>query len=258
MEFNEIISKLPKPYYRDNQSDIVIYHADCRDMLPLIPDKSIDLVLTSPPYNSGGSNLGYQPNSKSGQNFYLGFTDNMIDKDYLTFISQTIRECITKSRYVFWNMQYLTNTKECISNIFAQFPAKLKDIFIWQKQAVSQVSPSRMATGYEFVFIFGDDNSRNFTNTNFPHNGYVPNIQTWYKSESFPEHHATFPIQLPLYFIQNFSRVDNYILEPFMGVGTTLVAAKKLGRKCIGIEIEEKYCEIAAKRLSQSVMELSE
>jgi DNA modification methylase len=100
MEFNEIISKLPKPYYRDNQSDIVIYHADCRDMLPLIPDKSIDLVLTSPPYNSGGSNLGYQPNSKSGQNFYLGFTDNMIDKDYLTFISQTIRECITKSRYV--------------------------------------------------------------------------------------------------------------------------------------------------------------
>jgi DNA modification methylase len=50
MNFEEIIAKLPKPYYRDEQADIAIYCADCRQVLPLIPDKSIDLVLTDPPY----------------------------------------------------------------------------------------------------------------------------------------------------------------------------------------------------------------
>src|SRR3972149_1227293 len=52
MTFNEIIEAIPvKPYYRDEQADVVIYCADCRDILPLIPDKSIDLVLTDPPYS---------------------------------------------------------------------------------------------------------------------------------------------------------------------------------------------------------------
>lgn len=67
-------------------------------------------------------------------------------------------------------------------------------------------------------------------------------------------HPTTKPLKLMSELMRLFSNEDELILDPFMGSGTTLRAAKDLGRKAIGIEIEEKYCEIAAKRLSQEVL----
>lgn len=246
---------LPKPYYE--AEGITIYHADYRDILPHI--EPVDLVLTSPPYNSGGKNLGYQPKSLVGNKFYGEYEDNLSEFKYREFILSTIEKCLSKARYVFWNMQYLVNTKDVINNIFIRLQKYLKDIFIWNKQAVAQIcvqhSP-RLANGFEFVFLFGQDNSKIFQYSNFPPNGYVPNIKTWYKKESFREHHATFTKEMCLYFIEYFTKKNDTILDPFMGSGTTLVAAKQLGRKAIGIEIEEKYCEIAVKRLAQKVLPL--
>jgi site-specific DNA-methyltransferase (adenine-specific) len=72
------------------------------------------------------------------------------------------------------------------------------------------------------------------------------------------DHPTPKPVSLPAHFIALHSRENDLILDPFMGAGTTLRAAKDLGRKAIGIEIEEKYCEIAAKRLSQEVFDFGQ
>jgi len=243
---------LPTPYYEED--GITLYCGDCRDILPEFPDKSFDALITSPPYNMGGNGLGNQPKSTVGQKRYDVFHDSMADDEYATWIVNVIKTAISKSRYVFWNMQMVSSTKTVICRIFAEFGPNLKDVFVWQKHAIAQIrvqANPRFACGFEFVFCLGVDSSRIFQHHNFPKNGYVPNIKTWYKSESFKEHHATFPLELPLYFAQHFTKTRELILDPFCGSGTTLVAAKQLGRRAVGIEISEKYCEIAVKRLAQ-------
>lgn len=209
----------------------------------------MDLVITSPPYNTGNKNLGYQPKSTVGQNLYGEYDDNKKSSEYIQWIITTIGDCLRISRYVFWNMQYLASTKDCISEIFYQYRDRMKDIFIWKKQAVAQISPDCFANGFEFIFCMGENKNKSFDYLNFPMNRYVPNIQTWYKRESFPEHHATFPLELPLYFIEYFTKKEDVILDNFVGVGTTCVAAKMLGRRYIGIDISEEYCEISRRRL---------
>ena len=67
-------------------------------------------------------------------------------------------------------------------------------------------------------------------------------------------HPAPFPLEIPMRIIRLFSFTDDVVIDPFMGRGTTLFAAKKLGRRAVGIEIEERYCEMAAEMLSQEVM----
>jgi len=225
---------------------------DCLEVMKDWPDKCVDLVLTSPPYNTGGNNLGYQPNSTVGHRYYDKYDDNMNTDEYKTWVLRCIDTGLSKSRYVFWNMQYLVSTKDVIHEIIYFFQQNMKDIFIWQKQAVAQIcvkdSPI-LANGFEFVFMLGQDNTKIFKYSNFPENGYVPNIQAWYKKDHIPEHHATFTKEMCLYFIEYFTKPDDLILDPFCGSGTTCVAAKMLGRRYIGIDISPEYCKIAEERL---------
>ena len=88
----------------------------------------------------------------------------------------------------------------------------------------------------------------------------VPRFDIW-DYRTVPPFECKHPCEKPLKMLQDIvvscSRADAVVLDPFMGSGTTLVAAKQLGRRAIGIEIEEKYCEIAVARLSQEVLEFA-
>jgi site-specific DNA-methyltransferase (adenine-specific) len=215
----------------------------------------VDLVLTSPPYNMGkGKSLGYQPLSKVGQKFYGEYSDDKTDEQYCDWCIKVIRECLRVSRYVFWNVQFVRSTRGMILMIQNEFQNNLKDIFIWEKQAVSSITGKNggMAKGWEYVFMFGQDNLSTFPYNNFPKNGYVPNIKTWYKKESFKEHHATFTQEMCVYFCEYFTKKGDTVLDPFMGTGTTGDACKELGRNFIGIEIDPTYFKIAEQRINNT------
>ena len=132
--------------------------------------------------------------------------------------------------------------------------AVYKRCCIWVKpDGMPQYSGDRPGMGYE-TFVACHAQGRSKWNGGGKHGVFIFN-----KGENggLPNDHETQkPLKLIKQLIQLFSNVGNTILDPFIGSGTTLRAAKDLGRKAIGIEIEEKYCEIAAKRLGQEVLNL--
>ncbi len=193
-----------KPYYSDGA--VIIYNADCRDILPLIPDKSIDLVLTDPPYPDQHPEYGEMD---------IGLLNNY--------------DC---RQLVFWSPR-------------AEFPLSYTAIHIWDKNTGS-------ACQYERIF---EHNGQGIYKM---YRAYLINsiVAAQYTRDIFTNHDSQKPQKLILQMIGENSNANDLILDPFLGSGTTAYCAKKLGRKCIGIEIEEKYCEIAKKRCSQSVMGL--
>jgi len=224
---------------------------DSLNFMRKLPDKCIDLTITSPPYNLGDAPVGSNRRETIGKALYKNTSDNKNKQDYKNWQISILSEVSRISRYVFYNIQFLSSTKELISEIHKM--NNLKEIFIWKKQAQASIHADKgmMAKGYEFVFMFGDGDNSCFYYNNFPENGYVPNIKEWFQNGENYGHNATFPISLPSYFIQNFSKENDLILDPFLGSGTTAVACQNLHRNFIGIEISPEYCEIARQRLRQ-------
>ena len=199
---------LPTPYYDDGKG-IVIYHGDCRDILPHLP--KVDLVLTDPPYGIGiASNPFRQKFDKQD------WDDKVVDAALLS-------ECVKMGEEaIIWG-----------GNFFG-LPAQ-QCFLVWDKMQPESFSSSMVEQAW--------------SNMKMPAKMFQRRVVGYYK-----EHPTQKPVEL-LHWCINFS-AGTTILDPFMGSGTTLRAAKDLGRKCIGIEIEEKYCEIAARRLGQEVLDL--
>jgi DNA modification methylase len=217
------------PYYE--HAGITIYHGDCREILPTLP--KVDAVITDPPYG-----ISY----KSGMTGHDGGTALAgIEGDGDTLL----RDLIVAA---FPDVPML---------VFGSWkqprPALTKAVLIWEKGDHVGMGDLSMPwkPNTEEVYVLGSRFAGHRGSSVLRYNAPV----TW-NSAAFGRAHAH---QKPLDLMQDLisKTVGQTILDPFMGSGTTLVAAKNLGRKAIGIEIEEKYCEIAAKRLGQEVLDFA-
>jgi len=209
---------------------------DCLDIMKYIPSDSIDLVMTSPPYNTSDKK------AYLGESKYLS-KDKMSAPEYMIFINHSISEMLRICKNsVFFNIQMVSTNKEIVWQLFHTFSHCLKDLIIWNKDIAEPAAlPRVMNSQYEFIFIFSKDNPqhRQFR-LELEFHGTRPNIlkgSTASKSNNYSKvHRATFPSYLPYQIIKDFSLKDEIILDPFIGTGTTADVCNELGRRFIGIE----------------------
>lgn len=235
-----------KPYYEE--SGIVIYNADCREVLPLLP--KVDLVLTDPPYGigkSGGSISG----GRGAINLEFFDSDHSDDSGLPMIVSacELTLALISDGGAAYW---------WCGHKQFGPLEAVLSRRFehtgfiVWRRlYAAPQVR--KCSWRYVSELCVWGGRPKNFLGQAEMRNvlEYLPMINGTNKTG----HPTEKPKDLMQHVLQAASNVGELVLDPFMGSGTTLRAAKDLGRKAIGIEIEERYCEIAANRLRQEVLQ---
>ncbi len=214
-----------KPYYQDE--NCTIYHGDCRDILPDLP--KVDLVLTDPPYGIGEA---------KNNNQSRGVLCNAKDYGIFNWDNSTVNWglmweliCLGKSAIVFGGNYY-------------PMPPSSKWI-VWDKDnGANDFADSELA----WTNLKGSVRNYKFR--------WQGMLQENMKNKEYRQHPTQKPVPLFIWCIEQADKNKEVetILDPFMGSGTTLRAAKDLNRKAIGIELEERYCEIAVKRLQQEVM----
>jgi DNA modification methylase len=253
-QFSKINNTLPKEF----ANKIIV--GDSEEVLKKFPDNCIDLIFTSPPYNFG---LQYE-NHKDGINW----------QEYFNKLFKIFEECIRVLKYggrIVVNVQPLFSDyipiHHIISNFFMENKMIWKGEIIWDKHNYSckytawgsWKSPSNPYLKYtwEFLEIFckgtlthkGNKKFADVSANEFKKWVYAKwDIPPEYRMKEYG-HPAMFPEELARRVIKLFSFKGDTVLDPFNGVGTTTLVAKKLGRIYVGIDISEEYCKKAEERI---------
>lgn len=220
---------MPVPYYEDTQSGIVIYHGDCREILPHLTG---DAVVTDPPYGIGWSRATWVDNPD----------------EYPSLIRWLVAECqrIGGWSFVFQAMLNVGRFHEWFPDGWRIFAACKN----W-----AQIRPTGVWHSWDPV-VFWNSGPNSGPNSGIVHRDYhVGNVAGNFKDHN--DHPSPRPLDTMRHIVGLAAASGQVVIDPFMGSGATLRAAKDMGRRAIGIEINERYCEMAVKRLAQSAMVLT-
>lgn len=245
-----------------------IFNNKWETILPQIPDNSIDIVITSPPYNV---NLG---NNKFKKDSYDDFDDNMPYDKFLEWMESLFTECyrILKSGgRICINIGDKKQSKEVTHvdfiNIMKEIGFLMLCPIVWNKRQIgnrtawgSYKSPAMpcFPTPFEYIIVMckdtlrheGDSNKITVSAKDFQKSAialweFPPDTQMMKKWG----HPASFPEELPRRLIHQLTYAEDIVLDPFSGSGTTCTVAKKLNRKYIGIEKSNKYYQTSLRRI---------
>jgi len=277
---------------KHNISTNKILCGDCLDILPKFPDACVDLIVTSPPYADNREKVygGTQPDHyvewfspiaaelkrvlKPTGSFILNIKEKVANGERHTYVIELILEM--KKQGWLWTEEYCWHKKNCYPG---KWPNRFRDAwerclhFTKQKEfkmfqeavmvPVGEWSKSRLSN------LSSTDIIRDESRTQ---SGFGKKIANWVGREmvyptnvlhlatecSNKNHCAPFPIELPMWFIKLFTQEGDVVLDPFLGSGTTVLAAKRLNRDYIGIEIQRDYCKLIEQALKGPSLPLLE
>ena len=249
-----------------------IYHGDCRNIIPNIDNESIDLVISSPPYNV---NLG---DNRYHKNPYDLYNDNKDHHDYIRFLTHVfgglLYDKMKKGGRVCINIGDGKNGAVPTASDITQFMVRASYIpythIIWDKSQVgnrcawgSFMSPSSPSfpTPFEHILVFAKETKKLQWKgeTDLTKKEFIDwSLALWKFAPETKQkkmgHNAMFPQELPRRLIKMLSYKDAVVLDPFSGLGTTALVAKSLGRRYIGIELSKEYCDKSRERIESEVI----
>ena len=249
-----------KPYYQDDA--VTIYHGDCREILPTLGDGSVDFIFTDPPYghNNNDGDLAHRREAA------LGILPPGASAPEGRPIANDGPEANDLVRWFYGEAKRLLKPGCCCCccgggggpdpqfarwSLWMDESIGFKQAVVWDKGGLGMGWHYRR--NYELVLVaekpgaackwYGGNDVANVVRLS----GIKP-------TEAM--HPTPKPVGLPARFIEWHSLPGDLVLDPFMGGGSTARAAKDAGRKFIGIELDERWCELAAKRMAQEVLDL--
>ena len=224
---------------------------DSDQVAKLMNGQKANMSFTSPPYNAGKSEA-LSGNTHTTDNKYNEYNDNQTKDNYLNLLIGFTNNAILYSDYLICNIQSLAGNKIALIEYLNEYKDNFIDVAIWDKgHGAPAMAENVMTSAWEYMFFISskDKASRAIPNANF--RGTIPNIYRGKpnrNNEFSHVHAATFPIDLPEWALQ-FTKEKDIILDQFCGTGTTMVAAHQLKRKCYGMELDPKYCQVIVDRM---------
>ncbi len=263
-----------------------IIQGDCRDVLATLPDACIDLTVTSPPYADQRTHTygGVRPDeyvewftpiaqqllriTKPAGSFVLNIKERVVHGERHTYVL----ELIMKMRAIgwLWTEEYIWHKRNCHPG---KWPNRFRDAwerclhFTRQRDFAMYQDEVRVPMGdwrnARLKNLSATDNRRDDSRVE---SGFGKKVANWVGRDlAYPtnvlhmatecsnrSHSAAFPIELPSWFIRLFTREGDVVLDPFLGAGTTALAAAKLRRQYIGIDVRNEFVTLARKRLRES------
>lgn len=227
-----------KPFYE--QDGITIYHGDCREVLPEI-SSGVGCIVADPPYT-----FGLRSTEQGGKAGSWG--DLMNNAMFYSWFLVEFKRLLSHSQGAAWVFNSW-RSMPVLARASSDATWPILSVLVWDKCWISADGQRGLRPSYELVALFAD------TDFAMVDRGTPDIWREQWSSQKPSGHPAEKPVPLVRRMIKLSAR-DGAVLDPFAGSGSTLVAAKDLGLHAIGIEIEERYAEIAARRLDQTVLAL--